>query len=159
MEGLDSLLNCQFTAFYFFQGFPCKQRRKAWGEHSPHAFFQNLLTQAQLGDNGAVTLDIGLLQVGQQVAAMTNHLQQTTTGMMVLLVNLQMFVQVVDSLGQYSDLYFGRTGVAFVGGMGQDNFGFFFFAHHNAVTSVFYLSPISRQWAGDPPYKGFFPKA
>ena len=73
-----------------------------------------LLTQAELCNQGTIGLDIGLLQIVQQTTALTNHQQQTTTGVVILLVHLQMVVQVVDALGEQSDLHFGGTGVAFV---------------------------------------------
>jgi hypothetical protein len=45
----------------------------------------------------------------------------------VLLVNFKVFVEVVDSLGEESDLYFGRTGVAFVGCVLCNDFVLFHF--------------------------------
>ena len=45
-----------------------------------------LLTQTQLGDNRAVTLDILLFQVIEQVSAMSDHFQQAAVGMEILRV-------------------------------------------------------------------------
>ena len=71
-----------------------------------------LLTKTQLRNDCTITFDIVLHQVAQQVTTAANHFQQTTAGMMVILVGLQMLGQVVDSSGQNGDLNLGRTGVA-----------------------------------------------
>ena len=47
---------------------------------------QNLLSQVQLGKYGAVTLYIGFLEIVEQAAALTNHLQKAATGVMVFAV-------------------------------------------------------------------------
>lgn len=65
-----------------------------------------LLSDAELSDDSSVTLDVLLLQVSEHVAALTNHLQQATTGMVVVLVLLQMLGELLDALGQDCDLYF-----------------------------------------------------
>ena len=80
-----------------------------------------LLSDFQLLDDGAVTLDIVLSQVVQEAATMTNHLQKAATAVVILLVHLQMLVQGVDAVGQNGDLYFGRTGVTLVGLVLLDN--------------------------------------
>ena len=59
-----------------------------------------------------------LLQIVQQTAALTNHQQQAATGVVILLVHLQMLVQVVDARGQQRDLHLGGTGVALVAAIG-----------------------------------------
>ena len=43
---------------------------------------------------------------------MADHLQKAAAGMMVLLVHLQVFSQIVDSLGENGDLDLGRTGAS-----------------------------------------------
>ena len=48
--------------------------------------------------------------------------------MIVVLVFFQMFVEVINSFRQQSDLNFGRTGVAFVRCVFYDNFFLFHFA-------------------------------
>ena len=84
---------------------------------------EGLFAQVQPSDQRAVTLNISLLQVLQHVAAAADHQQQTAVGMVVVLVELQVLVQVVDPLGQQSDLHFGRTGVAFMLRIGGDDLG------------------------------------
>ena len=73
---------------------------------------QNLLTDAQLGNDSTVTLDVLSHQIVQHLAALTDHLQQATTGVVVLLVDLQVLGQLVDASGQNGDLNLGRTGVS-----------------------------------------------
>lgn len=51
-------------------------------------------------DQSTVTVDVLLLQIGQQVTAAADHLEQTTTAVVVVLVGLQVLSQVVDAYGQ-----------------------------------------------------------
>ena len=88
-----------------------------------------LLTQVQLLDDRAVTLDIDLLQVAQQVASVTNHLQHAAAAVMVLVVSLEVLGQGVDAMGKDRDLYLGRTGVALVGGVLRNDSLLFVFQH------------------------------
>lgn len=91
----------------------------------------DLLSDAQFCDNGAVSLDIRLNQVAQQVPAFADHLQKTTAGVVVVLIRLQVFRQRVDPAGQDRDLDFRRTGVALVGLVGVDNDGLLVFRDHS----------------------------
>ena len=50
--------------------------------------------------------------------------------MIVMDVSTQMLGELVDAVGEDSDLYLGRTGVALVGSLLCDNLIFFFFADH-----------------------------
>ena len=76
--------------------------------------FPKLLSQTQLSNQGTIALDVGLLEVVQQTATLTNHQQQTATAVVILLVELEVLVQVVDAFGQQSDLNLRGTGVTFV---------------------------------------------
>ena len=93
--------------------------------------FSNLLTDTQLLDCCTIAVYILLLQIVQKVSSVTNHLQQTTSGVMVVLMRLQMCSQIVDSLCQNGDLYFRRTGIGLVGTVCSNNFSLLFFADHN----------------------------
>ena len=88
-----------------------------------------LLSQSELTDDCTVTLNINLLEVVEQVSSVTDHLLQTAAAMEVLLVGLQVRGQVVDTGSQNGNLYFGRTGVALVGGIGLNQVELFFFLH------------------------------
>ena len=89
---------------------------------------EKLLPQAQLGDADTIPFDVGLFQVSQQVAAVTNHLQQTPAGVVVMGMHLEVLLQIVDALGENSDLHFGRTGVGFMEPVGGNDFVLFFFS-------------------------------
>ena len=66
-------------------------------------FVDILLTDTQLGDQSTVTVDVLLGQIVQHLAALTNHHQQATTGVVVVLVGTQVIGQLVDAGGQDSD--------------------------------------------------------
>ena len=76
---------------------------------------RGLSAEVERLDDGAVALDILLLEIVEQISSLTNHLQQTAAGVMVLLMNLHMLGQIVDPLGQDCDLYLSRTGIGLVG--------------------------------------------
>ena len=59
-----------------------------------------LLTDTQLGDHSTVAVDVLLGQIVQQTAALTDHHQQTTAGVIVVLVDAQMLGQLVDTGSQ-----------------------------------------------------------
>ena len=102
--------------------------------NGPPAFLSRkklLLAQTQLGNDGAVALDILLLEVVEQISSLTNHLQQTAAGVMVLLMNLHMLGQVVDPLGEDRDLHLCRTGIGLVGSVVSNNSLLFLLEHHS----------------------------
>ena len=100
-----------------------------------------LLTQVQLLDDRAVTLDIDLLQVAQKVSSVTNHLQHAAAAVMVLVVGLEVLGQRVDAMGKDRDLNLGGTGVALMGGVLRNNGLLFFFQHGFIHLSVYYAQP------------------
>ena len=73
-----------------------------------------LLTDAATLDDGAVTLDVVLKKVVEELSSLTDHLLHTAAGVVVLGVLLKVLGELADSLGKNSDLYLGRAGVAFV---------------------------------------------
>ena len=75
---------------------------------------EELLTQTELLDDRAVTLDIVLLEVCEEVSSVADHLEKAAAAVVVLVVRLHVLGQVVDTVGQKCDLYFGRTGITFV---------------------------------------------
>ena len=95
----------------------------------PHALF----AQVQFFDDGAVALDIGLLEVTQQVASVADHLQHATATVMVFVVGLEVLGQGVDAIRQNGDLHLGGTGVALMGLELLDN-GLLFFLLHGLFT-------------------------
>ena len=103
---------------------------------TPPRFF--LLSDAQLGDNGAVALDVLGHQIVQHLAALTDHLQQAAAGVVVLLVDLQVLGQLVDAGGQNGDLDLGGAGVSGVSAVGLDHGRLFVLTDHGK----FHLSKI-----------------
>ena len=130
-----------FFIFHFsFFIFRILSARKEYGVRSrafyPHSSLRNrmrLLSDVQLRDDGTVTLDINLLQVVEQVSSVTNHLEQTSAAVVILVVGLQVLGQVVDTVGQKSDLNLRRTGVTLVDGIGLDNGLLFVFQHNGSI--------------------------
>ena len=106
-----------------------------------------LLSQAELADDRAVTLDVVLLQVVQQTSSVTNHLLQTAAAVEVLLVGLQVLGQVSDAVGQDSNLYFGRTCVALVSSVLLDDAVLEFFLHGIfTFQKIFIYVSLSNRW-------------
>jgi hypothetical protein len=73
-----------------------------------------LLAEAQFRDDCAVALDVCLVQIGKLSSPLADHLEQPSSAVVVLAVGAEVLREVVDPLGQKSDLHFGRTSVAFV---------------------------------------------
>ena len=65
---------------------------------TPPRFF--LLSDAELGDNGAVALDVLGHQIVQHLAALTDHLEQAAAAVVVVDVHLQVLGQLLDAGGQ-----------------------------------------------------------
>lgn len=120
--------NC-VRRIFFVVAFQDKTPRK---ERLVLFMVSELLTDIQFRDDRAVTADILLHQIIEQISSFTNHLQKTSSGMKVLFVNLQMFGQAVDSLGQQCDLHFGRTGVLFMKLVRLNNVRLQFFNHFHS---------------------------
>ena len=57
------------------------------------------MTQTEALDQGTVTLDVNFLQVSQQTLALAYQEQQTTTGVVIVLVILEVLGQILDALG------------------------------------------------------------
>ena len=79
---------------------------------------------------------------------MAYHFQKTSSAVMVLLVDLEVLVERVDSGSKKSDLYFGRTGVTFVGCKIFDDLLFFVFKHCHGFFTFRFL-PQTQQAAGE----------
>lgn len=71
-----------------------------------------LLAQTQTLDEAAIAVGVRTLEVVKQFATLADHLQQTTTGVVILGVCLEVAGQAIDASGQQRDLDFRRTGVA-----------------------------------------------
>jgi hypothetical protein len=70
--------------------------------------------QLELFGNRLVARQIRMMEIIQQAAALADHDQEATAGAVVLDILLQMFGQVIDALGQKSDLHVSGPCVALV---------------------------------------------
>src|SRR4051812_35784038 len=70
-----------------------------------------LAAQAELADERAVALEVLLLQVVQEAAALADEHEQPTTGVVVVLVLAEVLGEVVDPPRQQRDLHLGGAGV------------------------------------------------
>ena len=95
-----------------------------------------LLTETELLYDSTVSVDVLLLELTEEVTSVTNHLEKTSSGVVILLVDLQMFGKVVDSLGENCDLNLRRTSIVLACFVSCDNRSFFFFLHHSKNTSL-----------------------
>ena len=100
-----------------------------------------LLTDAELGDDGTIALDVLLHEVVEQAAALTDHLVQAAAGVVILRVDLEVLGELVDALGENGDLDLGRTGVALMGAVGFDNGSLLVLKHHSCVSTFQKYSP------------------
>ena len=82
---------------------------------------QLLLSETELLNDSSVSLDVNLLEVVEEVSSVTNHLEETTAAMIVLVVALEMLGEVSYSVGKDSDLNLGRTCVTLVSCVLFDN--------------------------------------
>ena len=102
---------------------------KTGGQIKVRPNFKLLLTDTESCNDRTISFNVLLLEVCQKIAAMTDHFEQSAAGMMILLVDLQMLVELVDAVGLNGDLHFGRTGIAFVSGILFDDSCFLFVCH------------------------------
>lgn len=72
------------------------------------------MTKLQFLRDGLITVDVRVMQVIEQTAALADHHQQSAARTVILVVALQVPGQMVDALGQQRDLHVRRTGVLFV---------------------------------------------
>src|SRR5215218_7986082 len=83
-----------------------------------------LFADAEAADQLRVARRILRLQVIEQPAALADEHQQSTAGVVVLRVGLEMLGQVIDTLAENRNLHLGRPGVALVRLVVPDDLGF-----------------------------------
>ncbi len=105
-----------------------------------HSATFNLLSDVQLLDDSAVTLDIDLLKVCEKVSSVTDHLEKSAAAVVVLVVSLEVLGESVDAIGKDRDLNLGRTGVALVGLVLVDDCLLFVFSDHGIFHLSFYFA-------------------
>ena len=77
----------------------------------------------------------------QQTAALSDHLEQASAAVVVVLVFLKMLVEMVDALGQNGNLHFGGAGIGLMDAIGFDEF---LLASHG-VSPLFQIRPSRSQ--------------
>jgi repressor of nif and glnA expression len=101
---------------------------KAGGDNAPTAFINVcLLTETELIDYSTVSVDVLLLEISEKVTSVTYHLEKTSSGVVVVLVGLEVSGKIVDSSCKDSDLDLRRSCVIFVGSVSLDNGCLFIF--------------------------------
>jgi len=78
---------------------------------APYSLKLGLLTDAQLLNDGTVAVNLAVLEVVEHPAALTYQFQQAEAGAVVLLVHFQMLREVLNAVGEQSNLRLGRTGI------------------------------------------------
>ena len=71
-----------------------------------------LFAEAESLNQLAIAVDIGVLEVVEQLAPLADKLEEAATRVMVFGVNLEMHSEIVDARRQERDLNLRRTGVA-----------------------------------------------
>ena len=72
------------------------------------------------------------------------HLVHAQTAVVVVGMDLEVSGELLDALGEDSDLNLGRTGVAFVGLVCFDNCGLLVFGDHNDTPFTVFIFPMSK---------------
>ena len=100
----------------------------------------DVVADAQAFDENAVLLDVAVLDVLQQTAALTDEHHEATASVVVLLVNLQMLGEVADALGKNCHLHLGAAGVVLVFAILFDELCYALFGNAVPVGHDFHLS-------------------
>ena len=77
----------------------------------PERVGATLLAKPQSSDCRAVPLDVLARQIRQQTSPLSHQLEKSSPGVEVVLVLPEVIGEPVDSLGEESNLNFGRTGI------------------------------------------------
>ena len=87
-------------------------------------------------DQPLVGLKVFFLEIQQKPSTPAYQLEQTSPGMEILFVGLQMPGQLIDSIRHDGDLDLGGAGVLVVTTVVLDDFCFFCLSDHFAFTSI-----------------------
>src|SRR5690554_2906527 len=114
-------------------------------------FAKLLFPQTQLLDQRVVPRQVLLLEVGEQAAALVDHHQQATAGMVILVVVLEVLGQVADALRKDRDLDFRRAGVTLALSVVLDDFLFLFGGNRHSFYSAVSVRLKPRTTLAVPP--------
>ena len=108
---------------------PVRKPSQSAAGRAPGAAGQ-LLTDAQLGNDGTIPLDVLLGQIVQHLAALTDHLQQAAAAVVVVDVDLQVLGQLLDAGGEDGDLDLGGASIGSVGAVCLNDGSLFVLTNH-----------------------------
>jgi hypothetical protein len=72
---------------------------------------RRLAAQSQPLDNRVVSFDILAFQIIEQLPSLSDQFEQPSSGMVILLVRLEMIGEIADSFTEKSNLNLGRSGI------------------------------------------------
>ena len=98
-----------------------------------------LLSNSQFRNTRPVALDVLFCEIVEEVSAAPDHFQQPQLAVLVLLVDLEVFCELLYSLREDSNLHLRRTGVCLVRAIAYDHRSFLIFRDH-FVHSILSLS-------------------
>lgn len=84
-----------------------------------------LVPEAQGLDDLPVVVDIRALQVVEETAPLSHHLEEPTTSVVVLFVGAEVVRQIIDALGEQRDLNASRSTVSLMRPIFLDGRAFF----------------------------------
>src|SRR5258706_1553506 len=86
----------------------------------------HLAAQPERGDQSAVALRIGPVEILEHAAALADHLEQAAARVVVMLVGGEVLSKILDAARQNGDLHLRRAGIPFVGLILGDDLRFVF---------------------------------
>lgn len=82
---------------------------------------EDLPTQAVNGENCTIALDVVLANVVEEPTTLTDHHEQTTASVVVVLVGLEVVVEIRDPRSENGNLHFGRSSIGIARAVRGDN--------------------------------------
>lgn len=70
--------------------------------------------QAKSFDQGAIAAGAFLAEIRQQAPALSDHHQEATARVEVVLMDFEVFRKLLDAPGEHGDLHFRRSGIGFM---------------------------------------------
>lgn len=89
---------------------PCAEMSRGTHHERPWPCLK-LFTELQLAGHCDVALGVGFIEIIEQTTTLANHLEQATAGAVVFVVFLQVLCEMVNSLGEQSNLNVRTAGI------------------------------------------------
>ena len=101
-----------------------------------------LFTDVELLNKRTISIDVLGLQIVKKTTSLTYHLVETASGVVILLVVLQMLGELLNPCGKESYLYFGGTGIfRILTELGNDCCLLLFTDHFRVLRFMIYAVP------------------